>query len=499
MRGTEWKHSKEEDESFRRAIDQATQWIVRYFNQPEAYPVLSRVKPGDIRDAFPNTPPEEGRNYDELLEDFRTKILPGITHWNHPSFFAYFAITGSYPGILGELLSAALNINGMLWRTSPALTEIEDLSLDYLRNMLGIDEQFFGLILDTASTSSLIAMAAARESISELQIREKGLAGRTDVPRLRVYCSQEAHSSIDKAAIVLGVGSENVKKIGVDSEYRMDPSALERLIEEDVRKGYKPFCVVATVGTTSTTSVDPVAEIAEICMKHDLWLHVDAAYAGVAAILPEKKDTLAGCQLADSFVVNPHKWLFTPIDLSAFYCKRRSILRNAFSLVPEYLRDAEGPDVTNLMDYGFQLGRRFRALKLWMVINYYGRQGLENHIREHMRLADVFKAWVERNESFELMAPVPFSTVCFRYRPITGLPEDILNSEENREAAFDRANERLLEEVNRTGKAFLSHTKLHGKFTLRCAIGNIRTRESDINNLCLLLQEKAEAVLARFS
>ncbi len=488
-----------EDVAFRRAIEGTAEWISQYFSHPESYPVLSQVEPGEICGAFPAEAPLEGRSFDEILADFQDKILPGITHWNHPSFYAYFAISGSYPGILAELLSAALNVNGMLWKTSPAVTEIEELSLRYLRQMLGLGHDYFGIILDTASTSSLIAIAAAREALNELHIRQRGLAGRNDVPRLILYCSQEAHASIEKAAIVLGIGTENVRKIAVDQTYRMDPTELERQVETDSRNGCSPFCVIATVGTTSTTSVDPVPRIAEICRKYGLWLHVDAAYAGVAAMLPEKRDTLEGCTRADSLVVNPHKWLFTPIDLSAFYCRRPAVLKDAFSLVPEYLRTPEESDVTNLMDYGFQLGRRFRALKLWMVINYYGRRGLESMIREHIRLANVFKSWIEDSESFELMAPVPFSTICFRFRPVKHPPARTKHSNDEGEEILDRINEALLNEVNQSGEAFLSHTKLAGRFTLRCAIGNIRTRQAHVEKLCRLLEEKSRVVLQRFS
>jgi aromatic-L-amino-acid decarboxylase len=495
MQQSNENNNRSEDDAFRDCMDQVTQWIVHYFNHPESYPVLAQVQPGDIRSKFPNECPEHGCSFEDLIEDFQNKILPGITHWNHPAFYAYFAITGSYPGIVAETLTAALNVNGMLWRTSPSLTEIEQLSLNYLRQMLGLEPIPFAMILDTASTSSLLAIAAAREMMENLDIRNKGLAGRSDVPPLIVYCSQEAHSSIEKAAIVLGIGRDNVRRISTDSQFRMRSSELEKCIERDVASGKKPLCVVATVGTTSTTSVDPVSDIAVICGKHGIWLHVDAAYAGIAAILPEKRDTLAGCNAADSLVVNPHKWLFTPIDLSAFYCRRPSVLKNALSLIPEYLRVSEGSEVTNLMDYGFQLGRRFRGLKLWMVINYYGRRRLMELIRNHIRLANNFKSWVERSESFELMAPVPFSTVCFRFYPSQGKQHAESNSSRSIDADIDELNERLLEAINTTGEAFLSHTKIRGKFTLRCAIGNIRTEQTHLDSLCKILEETSTNLL----
>jgi aromatic-L-amino-acid decarboxylase len=470
---------------FQRAVERAARWIGDYFDHPERFPVLSPVAPGDIRRQFPSSPPDAGRSLGEILDDFENKIVPGVTHWNHPSFFAYFSISGSYPGIVGELLSAALNVNGMLWRTSPALTELEMLSLDYVRQLIDIDGSFFGQILDTASTSSLVAMAAARESLSQLDIRRRGMSGRTEVPPLTVYTSQEAHSSIDKGAILLGVGIDNIRRIPVDDRFRMETDALAEAIDRDVRAGKRPLCVAATVGTTSTTSVDPVRKISEVCRRFGVWLHVDAAYAWAAAILPEKKHVLDGCRLADSIVVNPHKWLFTPIDLSVLYCRHPEKLRNAFALVPEYLQSGDEADQPNLMDYGFQLGRRFRALKLWMVLNYYGVDGVKARIREHIRLADGFTAWVQNHDDFELMAPVEFSTVCFRYNPSSatlGGPD------------LDSVNERLLQAVNASGRAFISHTKIRDRMVLRCAIGNIRTTQAHVAALQQLLETSAEGL-----
>jgi aromatic-L-amino-acid decarboxylase len=351
--------------------------------------------------------------------------------------------------------------------------------------LLGLPPEFMGLINDTASVSSLCAIAAAREALG-LRIREEGLAGRSDLPRLRLYTSEQAHSSIEKAAIVLGLGQAGVEKIAVDDEFRLRSEALEAAIEEDLKAGWKPFCVVATVGTTSTTSVDPVPEIAEICERHKLWLHVDAAYAGAAAILPEKRWALASCERADSIVVNPHKWLFVPVDCSAFYCRHPSILRQAFSLVPEYLRTSEGDRVRNLMDYGIQLGRRFRALKLWMVLRAFGSDGLRQHLRAHIALAERFRGWIETSPDFELLAPVLFSVVCFRSRPhgLSARPET--------EGYLNRLNESALEAVNRTGEVFLSHTELNGRFALRLAIGNLRTTEAHVRRAWELLQEHAE-------
>jgi len=471
-------------ESFRRDGHRLIDWIAEYLAHPERYPVLAQVEPGQVRRTLPKEPPEKPEPLEAILQDVEKIIVPGLTHWNHPGFFAYFAITGSGPGILGELLSAAFNVNAMLWRTAPAATELEELVLDWLRKLLGLPPEFTGLINDTASVSSLCAIAAAREALG-LGIREEGMAGRSDLPRLRLYTSEQAHSSIEKAAIVLGLGQAGVNKIAVDEEFRLRSQDLEAAIKEDLKAGWKPFCVVATVGTTSTTSVDPVLEIADICERYKLWLHVDAAYAGAAAILPEKRWALAGCERADSIVVNPHKWLFVPIDCSAFYCRHPSILRQAFSLVPEYLRTSEDDRVRNLMDYGIQLGRRFRALKLWMVLRAFGSEGLRQRLRAHIALAERFQGWIEASPDFELLAPVSFSVVCFRTRPC-GLPTG-----PETEAYLNRLNERLLESVNRTGEVFLSHTELNGRFTLRLAIGNLRTTETHVRRAWDLLQEHA--------
>ena len=471
-------------ESFRRDGHRLIDWIAEYLAHPERYPVLAQVEPGQVRRALPEEPPEKPEPLEAILQDVEKVIAPGLTHWNHPSFFAYFAISSSGPGILGELLSAAFNVNAMLWRTAPAATELEELVLDWLRKLLGLPPQFMGLINDTASVSSLCAIAAAREALG-LRIQEEGMPGRSDLPRLRLYTSEQAHSSIEKAAIVLGLGQAGVRKIAVDEQFRLRSQDLETAIEEDLKAGWRPFCVAATVGTTSTTSVDPVPEIADICERYKLWLHVDAAYAGAAAILSEKRWALAGCERADSIVVNPHKWLFVPIDCSAFYCRHPSILMQAFSLVPEYLRTSEDDRVRNLMDYGIQLGRRFRALKLWMVLRAFGADGLRQLLRAHIALAERFQGWIEASPDFELLAPVPFSVVCFRSRP-----HDLPASPET-EAYLKRLNERLLESVNRTGEVFLSHTELNGRFTLRLAIGNLRTTEAHVRRAWDLLQEHA--------
>jgi aromatic-L-amino-acid decarboxylase len=435
------------------------------------YPVLPPLKPGEIRRALPPDPPEEGEPLDRILDDYKSLIEPGLTHWNHPGFFAYFSITGSGPGVLGEALAAALNVNAMLWRTGPAATELEETACDWLRRMAGLPESFAGHINDTASIATLLALAAARQSLPGLEIRRKGMAGRTDLPALTVYASDQAHSSVDKAALTLGLGIDNVRRVASDDEFRLDPGALERAMDEDRRAGRRPMAVVATAGTTSTTSVDPLEAIAAICRKSGVWLHVDAAYAGPAAICPELRPLFAGWEEADSIVLNPHKWLFTPIDCSVMLVRRPEILREAFTIVPEYLRTLEVSQagVTNLMDYGVQLGRRFRALKLWMVMRAFGTGGLRERIRAHCRLAKRFAERVSSEPGLEICAPVPFSVVCFRAVP------DVPGEEQ------DRLNQELLDEVNRAGPVFLSHTRLRDRFVLRLAIGNLKTTANHVD------------------
>ncbi len=475
-------------EDFRRYGHQVVDWIADYLSSVGDYPVLSQVAPGDIRHALPAQPPEQPEAMEIILSDVDRVLMPGITHWNSPGFMAYFGITGSGPGILGEMLSGALNINAMLWRTSPAATELEQVTLDWLRQMLGLPRPLFGVINDTASSGVLYALAAAREAIPDLHIRQQGMSGRSEVPRLRYYASQEAHSSVEKAGIVLGVGQAGLRKIGVDSEFRLDVAELERAIQEDIAAGIRPFAVVATVGTTSTTSIDPVPQIADVCERYGLWLHVDGAYGGSAAVAPEMRPVLAGCERADSLIVNPHKWLFTPIDCSVFYTRKPDVVKAAFSLVPEYLRNAEsmGDEVPNLMDYGTSLGRRFRSLKLWMVMRYFGEEGLAARIREHIRLGQFVARRVDEAPDFERMAPTPFSTVCFRAHP-RGMDD---------EAALESLNERIMNRINATGHFFLSHTKLRGKYTIRIAIGNLRTTEQDVRNLWQELQDALNAELA---
>ena len=475
-------------EEFRRFGHEVIDWIANYFEHIEELPVLAQIEPGDLKAQLPSTAPEHGESMENILADVDRLIVPALTHWSHPSFFAYFATSTSAPGIFGELLSAAFDVKSMLWRTSPASTELEEVTLDWLRQMLGLDAGMSGFIYDTASVSSMHAIAAAREGI-ELRIREEGMSGRNDLPLLRVYASEQAHSSIDKGIITLGLGQKSLRKIPADNQFRMNPKALAEAIDEDERNGILPFCVVATVGTTSTSSIDPVPAIVEICEQHKLWLHVDAAYGGSAAIVPEMRYILEGCDRADSLVLNPHKWLFTPFDCSVLYCRHLDLLRRAFSLVPEYLRTPEQEKVRSGSDYGVQLGRRFRALKLWMIIRYFGHEGLAARIREHCRLAQLFASWVNDSPAWELMAPTPFALACFRACPtIEG------ESNEDREKRLDALNEQIMHGVNATGKAFLSHTKLNDKLTLRLSIGNIRTTEKHVKQVWDLLNEQLQSV-----
>ena len=508
-------------EEFRRHGYQVIDWIAEYLSNPDRFPVLSQVEPGQIKAALPVNAPREGEEMDAILADLERVIVPGLTHWNHPSFFAYFPMNASIPGILGDIVATGLNVNAMMWRTSPAATELEQVTLDWLRELIGLPAEFSGLIYDTASMASLCAIAAAREAVPGLRVREEGLCGPSaatrseriegrnelrgragpDEPanvrpstRLRIYVSEHAHSSVEKAAITLGIGQAGVRKISSDAEYRMDAAALSRAIEEDRDAGYHPFCVVATVGTTSTTSIDPVPEIARICEREQLWLHVDAAYGGSAAVVPEMKWVMAGCERADSFVINPHKWFFVPFDLSVLYCRRMDVLRQAFSLVPEYLRSANQDQVTDFMDYGPQLGRRFRALKLWFVMRYFGSEGLAARLRHHIEVVHEFADWVDRSPDFERLAPVPFSTVCFRARP-ANLQADHGAAAEDIEPYLNSLNEKLLEGVNREGKVFLSHTKLGEKFTLRLAVGHIRTTRDHV----ILAWERLNEALSRLA
>jgi aromatic-L-amino-acid decarboxylase len=464
-------------ELFQQHAAALVKWITTYLGEVERYPVLSRLAPGDVRRSLPAAPPQAAESLDTILADIERVVMPGVTHWNHPGFLAYFANTASVPGILADLLSSALNQIGILWRTSPVLAELEQVTTGWLRDAMGLPSDWFGMITDTASTSTLQALAAAREMDPALAIRERGMAGRTDLPRLRVYCSEHAHSSVDKAVVTLGLGLENVVRVAADERFRMRPEALAAAIAADRTAGYRPLAVVATLGTTSTTSVDPMAAIADICAREQLWLHVDAAYGGVLALLPERRVLFAGMERADSLVVNPHKWLFTPMDCSVLWTKHPQVLRRAFALTPTYLETTEQAVALSYSDYSFQLGRRFRALKLWFVIRAFGLDGLMARIRHHCDLAITFEGWVRAAPGWEVMAPVEMSVVCFRHRPATLRADNRADNGTDDESALERHNARILDVVNAGGDVFLSHTKLGGRYLLRVAIGNLRTEE----------------------
>ena len=476
-------------EEFRRYGRSLVDWIAEYFERVDELPVLAQVEPGALIAKLPAAPPEAGEPMDRILADVDRLVVPALTQWRHPGFFAYFACSTSAPGIFGELLAAAFNGNALLWRAAPAAQELEDVALSWLRQMIGLPEAFSGMIYDTASISTLHAIAAAREGL-DLRVREDGMSGRTGLPLLRVYASEQAHSSVEKCAITLGLGQRSLHKIPTDAEFRMDVAALARAIKEDKAAGHLPFCVVATVGTTSTSSIDPVPAIADLCERERLWLHVDAAYAGSAAVVPELRHILAGCERADSLVLNPVKWLFVPFDFSALYTRRMDMLHRAFSLVPEYLRTLDhGHDaVRNHSEYGIQLGRRFRGLKFWMVLRYFGHDGLAARIREHCRLARLFASWVAAAPGWELLAPVPLSLVCFR----ACSTRDGETADE-RAARLDHLNEQIMHAVNASGEAFLSHTKLNGRFTMRLAVGNIRTTEAHVARVWQILRRRVRA------
>jgi aromatic-L-amino-acid decarboxylase len=469
--------------AFRAAAHLVVDRMADYLEGVEDWAVFPSIEPGSIRPAFPSAPPENPESIDAILADVDRLIVPNATHWQHPGFMAYFATTASGPGILGEMLTAALGQNAMLWRTSPIGTELEEVVVDWLRRALGLPEAFDGLITDTASTSSLIAIAAAREAIG-LEIGARGLPGRAQVPELRVYASQEAHSSIEKACMTLGLGRAGLVRVPVDEQFAMRPDVLEAAIGADREAGRRPIAIVATVGTTSSTAVDPVAATADIAEREDLWLHVDAAYAGAVAIIAERREPFSGWERADSVLVNPHKWLFTPLDASLLLTRRMPDLRSAFSLVPEYLRtlDREAP-VRDYNEYQPQLGRRFRALKLWIQLRWFGLEGLRRRIERHLEMAQTFAGWIDVEPAWERLAPVPFSTVCFRWTGAAALGDDEL----------DTRNAAIMDAVNRTGEVFLSHTRLDGRYVIRLSIGNIRTELRHVERAWELLREAAAA------
>jgi aromatic-L-amino-acid decarboxylase len=466
-------------EAFRAAAHEVVDLMADYLAGIERFAVFPSIEPGTISPAFPDSAPEGPEPIGTILDDYRRLVEPNATHWQHPGFLAYFGTTASGPGILGEMLTAAIGQNAMLWRTSPIATELEEVVVGWLRKAVGLPDAFDGLLTDTASTSSLIALAAAREAAG-VEAAAQGIGGRPEVGRLRVYASAEAHSSIEKACMTLGLGREALVRIPTNERFEMVLGELEAAIARDRAAGDRPIAIVATIGTTSSTSVDPTAAIADIAEREGLWLHVDAAYAGAVAIVPERRSPFEGWERADSIVINPHKWLFTPLDASLLLTRRMETLRAAFSLVPEYLRtlDREAP-VRDYNEYTPQLGRRFRALKLWIQLRWFGLEGLRRRLRHHLELAERFAAWVDADPDWLRVAPVPFSTVCFRW--VRGSDDD---------------NAAIMDAVNRTGEVFLSHTRLDGRFVIRLAVGNLRTEERHIERAWELLNEAAARIRA---
>jgi aromatic-L-amino-acid decarboxylase len=449
------------EQEARALLHRAAGWAADYRAGIEARPISPDVRPGDVAAALPACPPEAPEALEEILADLDRVIMPGVVHWGHPSFLGYFGSTSNTPALVAEIVAAALNVSAMTWKVSPAATELETVVLRWLRAMMGLPEAWEGIVYDTGSVGALHALAAAREALG-IDARRRGLVGRAELTALRVYASDQAHSSAEKAAITLGIGEENVRRIPTDAAFRMDVAALRAALDEDARAGVRPLAVIATVGTTSTASVDPVPEIADVCAEAGVWLHVDAAYGGALGVLPEGRWALAGCERADSLVVNPHKWLFVPLDFSVLFTRRPEWLRRTFSLVPEYLRGDSGE--LDSMDYGVQLGRRFRALKAWTVLRAFGRAGVEARIREHCRLARLWTSWVEAAPGWEVMAPTVMSVVCFRHHP-PGVDD------------VDAHNEAIAARVNAGGRAYLTHTRLRGRTALRIGLGNVLTEE----------------------
>ncbi len=461
-------------EEFREAAHRVAEITADYLENLESYSVLPDIEPGSVRSALPATAPERGEPLDDILADYQEMIVPKITHWQHPGFLAYFSSVACGPGILGEWLAGGLNSNVMFWQNAPSSTELEETVVSWLRQMLGLPEAFDGMFTDTASISTLNSLVAARHADEDLAARQRGIAGRPETGRLRIYTSAESHSSIEKAAIVIGVGREGVRKIEVDEAFRMKPDALVRAIREDRGRGWRPIAVVATLGTTSTTSLDPVDAIATVCEQEGLWLHVDAAYGGAAGLVPEWRSRLVGWERADSIVVNAHKWMFAPFDASLLLFRRPAVFRDAFSLVAEYMKTPDTGDTHNFNEYGVQLGRRFRALKLWIMIRYFGREGFAARLREHRRLALAFAEWIDAAPCWTRVAPVPLACVCFRFD------------------GSDEKNAEILEYVNRSGGIYLSSTRLRGEYVLRMQVGNPRTKLDHVRRCWKVLQEAVQ-------
>jgi aromatic-L-amino-acid decarboxylase len=463
-------------ELFRQYGYKFVDWLADYMKGIEAYPIMSRLKPGDVSRRLPAEPPQQAEPLDRIFSDFQKIILPGITHWQHPGWFGYFPANNSPASVLAELLTAGLGAQCMSWQTSPAATELEETVMNWLRRMIGLPDGLAGVIQDTASTATLCAFLTARENATEFKVNESGAR-----EPLIVYASAEAHSSVEKDVKIAGFGKENLRSIPTDENFALIPARLEEAVLEDKRRGLQPCCVVATVGTTSSTAVDPLRPIGQVCRRHGLWLHVDAAFAGTAAVLPEMRWMLDGVEFADSFVFNPHKWMLTNFDCSAYFVRDPGLLRRTFEIRPEYLKTGQDAVVKNFRDWGIQLGRRFRALKLWFVIRSYGLEGIQAMVREHLRLARLFEALVRSQPGFEVLAPVNLSLVCFRWN-------DGRRSEEELAAL----NQKLLDKVNASGRVYLTHTSLRGKYTIRLVVGQRTTEERHVRLAWELLTREAE-------
>jgi aromatic-L-amino-acid/L-tryptophan decarboxylase len=466
------------NQEFRTWAHKLADWMADYYEEVEKYPVKSTVSPGEILAQLPEQPPFHGEPMDVIFDDFRKIIIPGITHWQSPNFFAYFPANGSYPSILAEMLTASLGAQCMVWETSPAATELEERVMEWLKEMTGLPKDWSGVIQDTASTSTLAALICARERLCQFQVNENGFINNTG---LRVYCSVETHSSIEKAVKIAGMGKQNLVKVAVDKDFRMDSLALREAIQSDLEKGFKPCCIVATLGTTGCTAIDPLKEIANISREFGLWLHVDAAYGGTALLLPELRWMIDGVELADSLVFNPHKWMFTNFDCSAYFVKDKEALIRTFEILPEYLKTGSRGLVNDYRDWGIPLGRRFRALKLWFVVRSFGIEGLQEKIRQHIEWAGWFEKKVVESKDFELLAPRTLSVVTFRYKP--GEVESLED--------LNKLNEALMGTVNASGKAYITHTKLGGKYTLRLSVAQTNVEKRHVEKTWELINSIA--------
>jgi len=465
-------------EEFKKNAYKIIDLILDYYRDVENFPVKSKVKPGEIYSKLPDNPPLKSEKFDDILKDFIDIIMPGITHWQSPDFFAYFPANTSYPSILAEFIISSLAVQCMKWETSPSAAELEEKVMEWLRDSIGLPQNFTGVIQDTASTATLAAVLTARETKTGFEINEKGLF---ESKKLKVYCSTETHSSIEKAVKIAGIGRRNLIKIPVDEKYSMITELLEDAIIKDIKKGNIPVCVVAAIGTTGSTAVDSIKKIGDICKRYQIWLHVDAAYLGSALILPEYRWMIEGIENADSFVFNPHKWLFTNFDCSAYFVKNSESLIKTFEILPEYLKTLSDNKVNNYCDWGVPLGRRFRSLKLWFVIRSFGLNGLKEKLRKHIGLGKYFEDELLKDGRFEILAPVVANVICFRYVPKN------LNDEQ-----INEINEKLLHNLNGTGKLFLTHTKLSGKYTLRMVIAQTNVEKRNVDNALSLIKEMCE-------